>query len=281
LRVGNIIDKCIVQNEAINAALMREHKKYTSSINARMGGIAKQLEFLASIEIPTNFDKIDYKRCTSCGAMMEINAELSELQCACGLTSKIIGMVFRDDQFYPQEGQKSKHGGYDPSRHFKFWIDRIQGIENKEFPPEDSARIDAMITRERMDRMSLTIHNMRNILKELQLTKYNDHAVLLVITHGGVPPPRLTIDENKKMSILFRKVMSIYEEVIESGNKPYYPYFIYKIIETEFRGNREKLQLLNYIHLQSRDTVIKNDKIYEKICARSDGLIYSPTKPRV
>jgi hypothetical protein len=103
---------------------------------------------------------------------------------------------------------------------------------------------------------------------------------LLVVMFGGIPPPRLSIDENKKMSILFRKVMSAYEQSIYSGNKPYYPYFIYKIIESIFQYNNEKMQLLNYIHLQSRDTVIKNDKIYEKICENYiEGLSYKPTNP--
>jgi hypothetical protein len=280
LRVNNFVDRCADYLETINELFMNCPKKLNVDVKLQLAELSKKVEFLQTVELITNFGKIDYKRCAACDTLMEINAELSELQCACGLTSKIIGMVFRDEQFYPQEGQKTKHGGYDPSRHFKFWIDRIQGIENKEFPPGDLSRIEHVITRDMIDRITLNIHMMRGILKELQLTKYNDHAVLLVVMFGGIPPPRLSIDENKKMSILFRKVMSAYEQSIYSGNKPYYPYFIYKIIESIFQYNNEKMQLLNYIHLQSRDTVIKNDKIYEKICENYiEGLSYKPTNP--
>jgi hypothetical protein len=58
--------------------------------------------------------------------------------------------------------------------------------------------------------------------------------------------------------------MKLYDMVNpEGGNKPYYPYFIYKILEEMFKDNAEKSRLLDYIHLQSRETVIKNDKYYQ------------------
>jgi hypothetical protein len=38
-------------------------------------------------------------------------------------------------------------------------------------------------------------------------------------------------------------------------NRPYYPYFIYKIAEDEFKDNPEKLKILDYIHMKSEDTI--------------------------
>ncbi len=81
----------------------------------------------------------------------------------------------------------------------------------------------------------------------------------------------------------FNKAMRLYDIVVPGGgNKPYYPYFIYKIMEYEFRNKPEKLRLLDFIHLQSRETVIKNDKLFKRMCEladKNDGLVYEPTDP--
>ena len=62
---------------------------------------------------------------------MIIQANTSELLCIkCGEIHTLIGSVFEDSQFYNQEGNRYKHGSYDPNRHCKFWIDRIQAKEN-------------------------------------------------------------------------------------------------------------------------------------------------------
>jgi hypothetical protein len=75
--------------------------------------------------------------------------------------------------------------------------------------------------------------------------------------------------------------MSLYEQVAtEGGNKPYYPYFIYKLYEDEFKDDPAKLRILEYIHLQSKDTVTKNDIIYRSIAELAppeDGIVYRPT----
>jgi hypothetical protein len=51
----------------------------------------------------------------------------------------------------------------------------------------------------------------------------------------------------------------------EKENLSHYYYFIYKIVEKEFCKDGEKLELLNFIHLQSAETIKKNDKILQKI----------------
>jgi hypothetical protein len=249
-----------------------------------MDDICKNLEYAQQIEVNLKIEKSNYEVC-KCGTRMTIVPEFSELKCnGCGKIKTIYGVVFRDDQFYPQEGQKTKHGGYDPPRHYRFWIDRIQALENRVFPDDVLKKIDGVIVQDGIDRHTLNIRIMRGILKEIKCTAFNDHAALLVVLNGGPAPPRLEFQQNRKMSNRFHKAMSLYDVVVPSGgNKPYYPYFIYKIIENEFKGNAEMLRLLDYIHLQSRDTVVKNDKIYEQMCKladpEKDGLVYTPTDP--
>ena len=68
---------------------------------------------------------------------MSIDSYLSAMVCEkCGMINEMLGTVFEDDQFYYQEGNRSKHGTYDPSKHCKFWVERIQARENTEIPSE-------------------------------------------------------------------------------------------------------------------------------------------------
>ncbi len=262
-------------------------KVETKKLEYRLNSIMKQLDAAHNNNIELYIEKHNYEVCC-CGARMVVHPEVSELHCPnamCGKIRMIIGAVFRDDQYYPQDGQKSKHGGYDTSRHYRFWIERIQGTENKTFDPEHLDRIEYVLNRDCYDRRTLNCEHIRVVLKDSKvgLTSLNDHATLLVITFGGPPPPKLNFQENRLIAIRFNKTMRLYDIVVPGGgNKPYYPYFIYKIIEYEFRNNPEKLRLLDYIHLQSSETVIKNDKIFEQICEladESDGLVYRPTVP--
>ena len=250
----------------------------------------KTIERVRSIELNSLLVKQDYEVC-KCGQRMLVVPELSELHCpdiTCGKVRTIIGVVFRDDQFYPQEGQKPKHGGYDTRRHYKFWSERLQALESKTFREEDLTSIEYVIKRDRVDRKTITCEKMRAILKDpkVSATKLNDHVPLLVKTLGGPSPPYLTFQENKITSMRFNKAMRLYEIVnpntAANPNKPYYPYFLGKIWEEMFKNDPDKLRILNYIHHQSRETVVKNDNHYKEICLLADpadGLVYRSTDP--
>ncbi len=60
-----------------------------------------------------------------------------------------------------------------------------------------------------------------------------------------------------------------------SGNRPYYPHFIYAILNDEidvsnaareYDDANSMSKLKNYIHLQSYETIAKHDSLYKKIC---------------
>ena len=264
--------------EYINNVSKIQHKLYTT-INL--------FKKAADIQIYSKLEKYNYEEC-DCGTRMITIPELSELLCpntTCGKIKTITGAVFNDNQFYPQEGQKTKHGGYESSRHYRLWIKRLQAHVIKDFSPIVLAKIKRIIDMENHNYNTLTCEVMRGILKNplVRATNLNVYVPLLVVKFGGKPPPQLSYQEDKKLSIYFDKVITLYDRVNPTGgNKPYYPYFIYKIIESVFKDDPEKLRLLDYIHLQSRDTVIKNDIYYKQICDLADpqdGLTYTPTDP--
>ena len=245
--------------------------------------ICGDLEYARTINIGEYLEHGKDGRC-KCGSRMNLLPETSELRCElCMRTKKVVGTVLH----YESDGQqKSKHSGYDIVRHLRFWLERLQALESKVFEDDILERIRYVMRRDGIIKTDLTCIIMRKILKDpyVDATYLNDHVPLLVKTFGGEGPPIFDYDELKILTSRFIRAMNIHSEVHPtSGNKPYYPHFIYKIAEVQFKDNPEKLRILNYIHLQSADTVEKNDRYFEEICIAADnpesGLVYSPTNP--
>ncbi len=239
-------------------------------------------DMIASISLTQPLEITAYDLCT-CGKTMIVLADTSELRCeTCGIGKPIVGAVFSDEQFFPQDGQRSKHGDYVPARHGKFWIERILGEESTDSIIDHIPAITAVIKRDKYCRNEIKCEVMRKVFKELKLTQLNDHATSCIKMVGGAPPPVFTRAEKKLVEVKLNKIMDLYPIVCpDEKNKPYYPYFIYKIFEWTFRGDSEKLRVLDYIHVQSPPTVMKNDLNYAKICARldpEDDLQYIPTQ---
>jgi len=256
------------------------------------------------------------------GAITKITVDCgvptSNEYCSCGLKLKL----YQNNEMFcevcnptktaynqPEETQsdtikKSNTCTYEPSRHFHFWIDRIQAKETKTFSAEDHQKIDHILVRDKIELN--TVYDMRLVLRKCNLTKHNDHAPLLMKLKTGVSPPQLSFVMIKQLNIKFNKIIKFVKQIKGSqGNNPYYPYFIYKSIEIEIKKiqntidentktktlNSVELKKLNdelselkrflqYIHLQNEETLSKHDLLYKEICKISspeDGLVFSST----
>lgn len=220
-----------------------------------------------------------------CGFRMQLVSETAELKCeSCLRVKKVVGTVLHYDAGY-SDGQKSKHNGYDIVRHLRFWLERLQALEIKTFEDSVLAAIAYVLKRDGTIKTDLTCERMRKILKDpcVDATYLNDHVPLLVKTFGGRGPPTFDYDETRVLTARFIRAMNIHADLKPSaGNKPYYPHFIYKIAEELFKSNPEKLRILQYIHLQSADTIEKNDQYFADVCSAvndpDSGLVYRPTK---
>ncbi len=228
-------------------------------------------------------DKDDICRC---GEPMLIYQEQSEYRCPkCGETKNIEATIFRDDQYFSYDGHKVNYSGYDSNKHFRFWMDRLQAQEKKEFRQCDLEKIRAYLTTNKIDISKLTCEQMRSILKDrsLKLSCLNENVPLLIKTFGGVTPPIFDFEEMKKIQAMFDTIMKLYtiahSKSSKSSNKSYFPYFIFQIILILFKDNPEKLRFLQYIHLQSDKTMKKNDRRYKKLCevrTLDHKLVYHP-----
>ena len=233
--------------------------------------------------INKNIKEVVYEMC-ACNNKMDIDAISSTLICkSCGLTKELYGTVFEDDQFYYQEGQRTKHGTYDPSKHCRFWVERIQARETTEIPDIVIENIKTCIKRDKIkNKKQITCTQIRKYLSQISKSKYNEHVPLVRKLITGITPPQLTDYEMQLIHIYFDKVIHIFDEIKppEKTNCPYHPYFIYKIIEqiiTKKCDRIRKLKILACIHLQSRETLINNDSVWSLICERIPEFGYIPT----
>lgn len=221
----------------------------------------------------------------NCGSNYMVDPKKSERICInCGENEKLRGIVFEDEQFFYQEGQRTKHGKYDPTKHCKFWMDRIEAkeiIENEEFENMVNT-IKSCIKHDKIWLEQVTCSTIRDYLKKKKLTKFNDHVPLTKKIITGKETVQLMENERKLVFIYFSKVVQIYNKIKDSNdsNCPYHPYFIYKIIDqilTKECDIKRKEEILNGIHLQSRSTLIKNDLKWKMICQYIPEFKYCPT----
>ena len=233
--------------------------------------------------INKNIKEVIYEICV-CLTKMDIDPITSTLICKnCGITKKLYGTVFEDEQFYYQEGQRTKHGTYDPSKHCRFWVERIQARETTEIPETIIQSIKDCIKSDKIINIKqITCDQIRKYLRRTHNSKYNEHIPLIRKLITGITPPQLTDYEIQLINIYFDKVIHIFDEIKppQKTNCPYHPYFIYKIIEqiiTKDSDKYRKAQILSCIHLQSRETLVVNDILFAPICDRIPEFTYIPT----
>jgi hypothetical protein len=218
-----------------------------------------------------------------CGKPYIIESNNSEFVChMCGNTEKLYGIVFEDEQFFYQEGQRTKHGKYDPTKHCKFWVDRIQAKENADIAIKVTNEVKRCIKRDNIWLEQLTCPMIREYLKELKMTNFNDHVPLIRKIITGHEPDQLSEHELKLVYIYFGRVIQIYNKTKPDNkpNCPYHPFFIYKILEQILNlpnQQKKRKDILSSIHLQSRETLIENDNIWKPICDEITEFIYTPT----
>jgi len=166
-----------------------------------------------------NIKEISYESCDKCRNKMTIIPNNSELICEnCGITKNLYGTVFEDDQFYYQEGQRTKHGNYDPTKHCRIWVERIQARETTDIPQRVIESIKKCINRDRIrDIKRINCSQIRKYLQQTHNSKYNEHIPLIRKLMTGVVPPQLSDHELQLINIYFDKVIRIFDEVKPTG----------------------------------------------------------------
>ena len=218
--------------------------------------------------IEETYEDVKNDHCKTCNILYYIDEENSEFICkSCGMSEKMYGEVFEDEQFFYQEGSRTKHGKYDPTKHCKFWIDRIQAKEPNNIPEIIINKLKNCIRRDRIYADNITCEIIRGYLKELKISAFNDHVPLICRLITGIYPPSFTDQELTLIYMHFSNVIQIFNRIkpTKKSNCPYHPFFIYKIVEQILNkpyDQKRKKQILSCIHLQASETLIENDKTW-------------------
>ena len=231
-----------------------------------------KLEFKPTEEI------VDY---CECGNVMQVMADSSEMVCDhCGYIYELKGTVFSDSQFYSQEGTRYKHAGYEPSKHCKCWLERIQARETNTITETQINKLENCIKRDGItNKKRISIDQLRRYLKDTGLTELNEHVALIKKLITGITPPQLTYSETQDITNSFSKAVKAYNLIRPSykSNNLFYPFILRKLIEMHVGDYSKRKSLLSFIHLQGSQTLIQNDQIWFKICSATPGFKYRPT----
>lgn len=247
--------------------------------------------------------KLRINRCDICGSTMTLHSATSELTCDspdCGQIMTLQGVLYEDSQIYTQQvNNPNKTKKYDPNGHLSKWIDKILAKEDYIFDTAVVDRIDRMALAEykRGDRVrpmiNMRVEKVREWLQKCKFTDCYDHAPLLrkIITgkHGPqVVPPEFMPEELHDILIEASLALREFESVITDEqilarlgkdrvrNKFYYPYILWQTINLKIRDTRKR-KILECIHLQSDDTLRRNDIVWKEICNRRGYTYYAAT----
>jgi len=283
---GKIVRFYMILKNTIAALVTKKNKQIKKVIRE----IKDIFAIYDNYTIVQNSEYKIYNKCDKCSREMQVISNLSEIVCVhCGITEKLYGTVFEDDQYYYQEGQRSKHGSYDPSKHCRIWIDRIQARESKEIPEKVLTKVRNCIKDNNIRNLEeITCSEIRGYLSQGKFSIYNEHVPLIRKMITGKSPEVLTDQEIQLITIYFDKVIRVYNDTKpdEKNNVPYHPYLIYKIIEhilyskskNDYYNSKARIfSILSCIHLQSHETLITNDSLWQQICHRIEEIEYRPT----
>jgi hypothetical protein len=218
--------------------------------------------------------------CNICNEQMMIT-DIGEQSCIkCGRCQDATIMIVDDES--TNDNKNIKYNSYDPSKHCRYWLDRIQGRETTDISEIENIvqYIKQQLIQDRIKNIDYITYNLiRSYLQKNNYSSYNEHIPLIRRLITGISPPQLSETELQKINIYFIRVIKLYNTIKPSTkiNCPYHPYIIYKILEQIMTNGSRKSAILKCIHLQSSQTLIQNDKLWQKICAHIPEFTYMPT----
>nr|BBO54022.1 Zinc finger protein B385R homolog protein [Abalone asfa-like virus]BCY04569.1 Poxvirus VLTF3, late transcription factor [Abalone asfa-like virus] len=233
----------------------------------------------------TFINYIDYKICNECGFIMQYNLSSNSLLCAsCNFVKQPIDAE-ANIMSTALENRKKKSAAFNPSRHYKFWINHILARNTKNILHQEKninvlSELNKIIVRDRKSPQLLTVEDVRSMLKEINRTDLNNSTSLLLYKLTGIAPPQLTPKILLMGEKIFADVIKVRNVLCLSGriNRNYYPFYIYKIFDIIIPPEiHEFRKILSYIHLQSEETLVNNDNEWWMICQRLPDIPWRPT----
>lgn len=215
--------------------------------------------------------------CSNCSSTSLRTYTYKTICNGCGKIEEVKGNCFDDESAC--EIIKSKYGSYDPIKRCRAMVDQIQARESKDIPEQLIEDIKALIKQDNQKGV-IDCEQFRKYLQRLKKPTYNEHIPLIRKKTTGYVPPQLTDAERIKLNMYIEKVITIVNDIkpTDKPNCPYHAYLIFKILQQILPKSNRRDLILECIHLQSRETLIENDRqFWEPICKKIPKFKYMPT----
>lgn len=264
---------------------------YTEKVKLIIKTIKEKLESLDKIRHIHNGHLRKKKRskeiksCPECKTQMDLISHLSEYRCPkCCFKKTAYGYV-PSEVFLDHTSTTKSTSNYRQEENCEIWLNKIQGIDGKDIPSVLIQQLEDLAIREKaILPHKKTCRRIRLWLKELEETKYNNHAAKIKYMMTGIPPEQLTMEEKETTKRYFPPIMEAYNKKKPSNRKNscYQPHIILKILEQIIdRSSTEKehrfLRIISNIHFQDDETILKNDRILKDIF-KDVGLKFETTR---
>jgi len=183
----------------------------------------------------------------------------------CGSSEKII--IDCEKTINKETASDNKSGyPYKKINHLNEWLSQFQAKESINIPQEVYDNILAELHKNKIyDYSNLKLSFMKsNILKTLGYEIYYEHTVYIVSNLSGIQPPIINKETEDKIRLMFRQIQIPFNKYIPKDRVNFlsYSYVLHKIFQL-----LELDEFLKYFPLlKSRDKLILQDKLWQKIC---------------
>lgn len=209
------------------------------------------------------------KKCDHCGIEKTYFSSDGCYICSeCGDMEEVIiddDYVIKDISCYHRVGR------------FKEWLNQFQAKESTDIPDSVYHKITGEINKRRITNLrNLQRTTVREILRELKLTKFYDHVPFIINKLNNIPAPKIHLSLEKKLIFMFEKIEEVYPlyKPKHRKNMISYPYILHKLFELLEKDDLLKCFPFN----KSQDVLREQDDIWEKICKHLNWEFYSSFK---
>jgi ribosomal protein S27AE len=206
----------------------------------------------------------DWTFCESCGNEMIMCMNEATLTCSkCGHNEFIL--IDSDKPSYKDPPRELQYYAYKKINHFNEWLAQLQAKESTDIPAEIYDKIMIQLKKERIyDLKKLSRKKLRDILKNMDETKYYEHIPHILNRLSGENAPFMSREDEEILRHMFKEIQPSFKKHIPKGRRNFlsYGYILYKFCELKMMD--EYLVCLPL--LKNREKLYIQDTVWKKIC---------------
>jgi hypothetical protein len=207
--------------------------------------------------------------CDKCNVPMIVLASEALLGCPQCSRTRLYIQATSSQIAYGEEVEFASFS-YKRQNHFQEWLNTFQAKESTEVPGNVLDQVmEELFTKKKIrDSGKINQKKIKEVLKELRLRKYYDHAPQITARITGVLPPRMTPFQEEQCKLMFAAIQGPFNIHCppERTNFLSYGYCLYKFCE--LLGYDQFLPCFTL--LKGKEKLAAMDKIFRKITRELD-----------